>query len=493
MEYGSLGDFLGTDVPSVSVRTRTHVPSSTGAKITILSERHSLDLSSKPVIPSYRHIRSRIQSFRPTKPKNGDLDPAQLRDLDHRNELMLAGHHHMLRTIKQEQKRTVQAHPFPTVTDFFQRRLNHRLRKLTHPEDQTALWKASEKDMFTKASLRTSREAVLAANAIPCAKWRKTHGKTYKGDSGIIETAKTLYETADWEDGGRVQRGKLVWMLLALGVRMDAEDVETALAKYCRAANTVQMQQWVDFLDDHSPMLTVIQRKLPAEVSFQQSDTPQSDIESFIMDTEVQFQRLSVVWEDILSAWKHLDPLNTRKASVPRAADILVNLGVAMQVRTALKLLSPHTSTISKPAFLALFLRPMLRLHIEAIAKAMRRHWKGEMTVGQKVAEVTRVNIMSGLMFSRKKSRYGSLAVGRLQQMESGLSVGYAEYKEHMERLIKTPSPDISFQHTRSYDTRTSLPSSLHKLSLSSGFSDSHSQLQQFLDQPRLPGLSLFL
>jgi len=473
MEYGSLGQFLGS-LPSAYAPfpSSTHSPP---PKATRLTERHSLDLSDKPVIPTYRHIQSRIQSFRPTH-KETNLDPALLRDLDHRNELMLAGHHHMLRTIKQEQKRTAQTRPFPTITDQFQRRLNHRLRKLTHPQDQKALWRASEKDMFVKASLRTPREAVLLANAIPCAKWRKAHGKTFKGESGITETARALYETADWADSGRVQAAKLVWLLLALGVRIDAEDVELALKKSCKGAS-LQMQQWVEFLDDHSPMLTVIQRKLPPEGSLPHSDSLQSDIDGFLIYLEAEFLRLSYVWEEISSAWKHIDPLNTHKASTQRAAEIIVSLGITMQVRPALKLLT-HTSVTSKSTFLGLFLRPMLRLHVEAIAKAMRKHWQGEVAIQQKLAEVTRMNIMSGLMFSRKKTRYGSLAVERLQQMQSGLSVSYAEYKEDVERLIQTPSPDMSFRQTRSYDTRTSLPTSLHKPSLSSVSSASHAQAQ---------------
>lgn len=479
MEYGSLGHFLGS-IPSSHTRFSTSSVSPV-PKTTRLTERHSLDLSEKPAVPSYRHIQSRIQSFRP-KPKEACVDPALLRSLDHRNELMLTGHHHVLRTIKQEQKRTTHARPLPTVTDLFQRRLNHRLRKLTHPQDQKALWRASDKDMFVKASLRTSREAVLLANEIPCAKWRKAHGKTFKGESGIAETARALYETADWADSGRVQAAKLVWLLLALGVRIDAEDVESALKKSCGGATSLQVQQWVEFLDDHSPMLTVVQRKLPSEGSLQPTDTLQSEMEGFLMDLEVEFLRLSCVWEEISSAWKHLDPLNTQKVSTQRAAETLVSLRITMQVRAALKLL-PRTSMTPKSAFLGLFLRPMLRLHIEAIAKVMRKHWQGEVAVQQKLAEATRLNIMSGLMFSRKRTRYGGLAVERLQQMETGLSVSYAEYKEDVERLIHTPSPEISLQPTRSYDTRTSLPYSLHKSSLSSVFSE-QAQLSFFSSYP---------
>lgn len=376
--------------------------------------------------------------------------------MQHRNELLLTGDHYMLRTIKQEQKRTAQNTPFPTVTDLFQRRLNQRFRKLTHGSDQKALWKGGEKDMFVKENVRSSRDAELISKEIACGKWRKVHGITEKRETGVVETAKIMYETVDFDESGRVPVSKLVWLLLALGVRMDAEDLTTSLSAHCKDSHQIMhLPQWIGYLNDHFPIITILQRKLSP--GMETWDTGLSDIEAFVRETEGEFQRLSVIWEEIMGLWRHMDPLNTQKTSMKRAAEALVELKVTMEVRPAVKLLSrvcSHSSFTSKPEFLSLFLRPLLHLHLDCISKAMVRHWHSDLRFRQKLSEVTRLNIMSGLLFRRKKSRYGSLAVQRLQHITSS-SVSYEEFKG---RTGKTQTPDLkAHSHSQSYDSQVEL------------------------------------
>lgn len=388
-------------------------------------------------LPGYREVPSRVRSFRPRqRVAEEQTDLSKLRELELRNEMQLSAHHDVLRTMKRELRRLQADQPKATLSDQFQVRLQRRMHQLTQPQDIRPLWKCEGKKQFQKPQLLPSSEAYQRCQSVYTQRWSSAHGHR-PVQSSLHCTCKAMFELVDVKDSGQVARDKLVWALLAIGVRVDPQALLLSLARYLGARDSLNFTQFTRYVCDKTALIRAIQRLIP-----QASPLPQSP--SLISYIEAEFQRLFAVWELVTSTWKALDPSQTGKAEAEKVAKQLVELGLAVEIgagQRLAKLLSGGTRWLSKEDFVSFFIRPLVKLHLEVLDKGMRKWTDPGTRVSQRLAELTRTVIMSGLQYRPERCRYAESVIERLQAFDKEQYDSYAEYRTFITAFLAPISP----------------------------------------------------
>ena len=387
-------------------------------------------------LPGYREIPSRVGSFRPRQRVTEEsTDLSKLRELELRNEMMLAAHHDVLRTMKRELRRRQADQPKATLSDQFQERLQLRMHQLTHPQDTRPLWKCEGRKLFQKPQLLPSPEANQRSQSVYTQRWSSARGHR-PVQTSLQGTCKALFELVDVKDKGQVDRGKLVWTMLAIGVRVDPQALLLSLGRYLGAKYMLDFTQFTRYVCDKTALVRAIQRLVP-----QASPLPQ--ITSLISYLESEFQRLFAVWELITATWKALDPSQTGKAEADQAAKHLVKLGLAVEIGAGQRLakrLSGGAKWLSKDDFVSFFIRPLVKLHLEVLDKGMRDWNKAGEGGSQWLAELTRTVIMSGLQYRPERCSYADSVVERLQTFDKEQYANYAEYRAFIAAFLAPTS-----------------------------------------------------
>lgn len=393
-------------------------------------------------LPGYREIRSKVRSFRVKKKEIvEETDISKVRELEMRNEMLLAANHDVLRTMKRELRRIQADQPRTTLSDQFQARLQLRMHQLTHPNDHRSLWKCEGKKLFQKPQLLPSSEAYQRSQSVYTKRWSSAHGKRPL-ESTLDRTCKALFEMVDVQESGKIATDKLVWMLLALGIRLDPGPLVLSLSRYIGATDRLDLSQFTRYICDNTELVSAIQRLAPEDSSPRPlQNTP------LIPYLDTHFCRLFQAWELIKSTWKALDPGQISKTETEKAAKQLVKLGLVVEIGAAQRLakkLSGGSKWLAKDDFLSFFIRPLVKLHVEVVDKGVREWIKTEEMVSQRLAEVTRTVIMSGLLYKPERCRYAGTVIERLQAFDKEQYENYAEYREFIAAFLAPASKKAS-------------------------------------------------